>query len=76
MIDWFGFVIVAITTLVGSVFVVTMYSLGVRLNAVSDDPHAATPGVAKAGSFICFGFSILAVVIGIVLIVPPFSSSS
>ncbi|MGN5732411.1 hypothetical protein [Arthrobacter psychrochitiniphilus] len=72
MIDWFGFVIVAIVTLVGAVFVVTMYSLGVRLDAVSDDPEANSPGVAKFGSYVCFGFSILAVVAGIVLIVPPF----
>ncbi|MFQ4148929.1 hypothetical protein AAGW05_09560 [Arthrobacter sp. LAPM80] len=72
MIDWFGFVVVALVTLIGAGFVVTMYSLGVRLGAVSDDPDASSPGVAKFGSIVCYGFSILAVASGIVLIVPPF----
>lgn len=72
MIDWFGFVVVALTTLIGAGFVVTMYSLGVRLGAVSDDADANAPRAAKFGSVVCYGFSILAVAAGIVLIVPPF----
>lgn len=71
-IDWMSFVIVAVVTLVGAGFVVTMYSLGVRLSAVSEDTLTQSPGAAKFGSYVCFGFSILAVVVGIVLIVPPF----
>ncbi len=72
MIDWLGFLIVAVTTLVGAGFVVTMYSLGVRLGAVSDDDDARSPRAAKFGSYVCFGFSILTVAAGIVLIVPSF----
>ncbi|WP_104091602.1 hypothetical protein [Arthrobacter sp. GMC3] len=73
MIDWIGFVIVALTTLVGAGFVVVMYSLGVRLTAVSGDDDSRVSQAAKWGSYICFGFCILAVALGIVLIVPHFS---
>ncbi|GAA5230220.1 hypothetical protein GCM10025779_10330 [Arthrobacter cryoconiti] len=72
VIDWMGFVVVAVVTMVGAGFVVVMYSLGVRLGAVSDDVDASSPRLAKTGSYVCFAFSILAVVIGVVLIVPPF----
>jgi len=73
MIDWFGFVIVALTTLVGAGFVVVMYSLGVRFTAVSGDGNSFAARAAKWGSYVCFGFCILIVVLGIVLIVPHFS---
>lgn len=75
MIDWFGFVIVAITTLVGAGFVVAMYSLGVRFTAVSGDSDARGAQAAKWGSYVCFGLCILAVVLAIVLIVPAFSDA-
>ena len=75
MIDWFGFVTVAITTLVGAGFVVGMYSLGVRFTAVSADEAGRGAQLAKWGSYVCFGFCILAVVLGIVLIVPAFSNA-
>ena len=42
MIDWFGFVIVGLTTLIGAGFVVGMYSLGVRFTAFSGDDGAAS----------------------------------
>lgn len=76
MIDWLGFVTVAIVTLVGAGFVVTMYSLGVRLDAVSDDADARSPQAAKYGSVVCFGFCVLAVVAGIILIVPVLSETA
>lgn len=72
VIDWMGFVLVAVVTLVGASFVVTMYSLGIRLGAVSADPLAPSNGVARFGSYVCYAFSVLAVLVGIVLIVPPF----
>jgi len=73
VIDWMGFVVVAVVTLVGAGFVVVMYSLGVRLTAVSgDDDGTRASLAAKWGAYVSFGFSVLAVVIGIVLIVPPF----
>lgn len=70
MIDWFGFVTVAITTLVSAGFVVTMYSLGVRFTAVSADESVPSNQLAKWGAYVCFGFCVLTVVLGIVLIVP------
>lgn len=73
MIDWFGFVIVALTTLLGAGFVVTMYSLGVRFTAISGDNNGRSNRGAKWGSYICFGFCILVVLSGIVLIVPHLS---
>lgn len=76
MIDWFGFVTVAIVTLVGAGFVVTMYSLGVRLDAVSDDAETRSPRAAKVGSVVCFGFCVLAVAAGIILIVPVLSETA
>ncbi len=70
MINWMAFVTVAITTFVGAGFVVTMYSLGVRFTAVSGDDDGRVNHVAKWGSYICFGFCILVVIAGIILIVP------
>lgn len=72
VIDWMGFVVVAVVTLIGAGFVVIMYSLGIRLGAVSEDPLTQSAGVARIGSYICYTFSVLAVLAGIVLIVPPF----
>jgi hypothetical protein len=72
MIDWLGFVTVAIVTLVGAGFVVVMYSLGVRLTAVSGDDQTKANTAAKVGSYVCFGFCALAVITAIVLIVPAF----
>lgn len=76
MIDWFGFITVALTTLIGAGFVVTMYSLGVRFTAVSGDDDGRVNHAAKWGSYICFGFCVLAVVSGIVLIVPALSNAA
>lgn len=75
MIDWFGFVTVGLTTLVGAGFVVTMYALGVRFTAVSGD-DGRNNVAAKWGSYICFGFCVLAVLAGIVLIVPALSKTA
>ncbi len=73
MIDWFGFVIVGLTTLIGAGFVVGMYSLGVRFTAFSGDDGGRVNQAAKWASYICFGFCALAVAMGIVLIVPALS---
>ncbi|WP_245933655.1 hypothetical protein [Arthrobacter livingstonensis] len=72
VIDWRGFIVVAVVTLVGAGFVVVMYSLGVRLTAVSGDDTARINTAAKWGSWVCFGFCGLAVASGIILIVPLF----
>ena len=76
MIDWFGFVTVGLTTLIGAGFVVTMYSLGVRFTAVSADDNVRVNHAAKWGSYICFGFCVLAVAAGIILIVPVLSRTA
>lgn len=76
MIDWFGFLTVALTTLVGAGFVVTMYSLGVRFTAVSGDDDGRVNHAARWGAYVCFGFCILAVAAGIVLIVPVLNSTA
>ncbi|MDJ0315654.1 MULTISPECIES: hypothetical protein [Arthrobacter] len=76
MIDWFGFVIVGLTTLLGAGFVVAMYSLGVRFTAVSGDDHGRVNHAAKWGAYVCFGFCLLAVTAGIILIVPAFSAGA
>ncbi|WP_449372881.1 hypothetical protein [Arthrobacter psychrolactophilus] len=76
MIDWMSFVAVALTTLLGAGFVVTMYSLGVRFTAVSGDDDGRVNHAARWGSYICFGFCVLAVVIAIILIVPFLSDSA
>ncbi|NVM94928.1 hypothetical protein G6034_08385 [Arthrobacter sp. AETb3-4] len=70
--DWKGFIVVAVVTLVGAGFVVLMYSLGVRLTAISSDHAARAHTTAKWGAWTCFGLCGLAVAIGIILIVPLF----
>ncbi|WP_287933347.1 hypothetical protein [Arthrobacter sp.] len=72
VIDWMGFIVVAVVTLVGAGFVVLMYSLGVRLTAISSDNAASPNTAAKWGSWVCFLFCGLAVAAGIILIVPVF----
>lgn len=76
MIDWFGFLTVGLTTLIGAGFVVAMYSLGVRFTAVSGDDHGRVNHAAKWGAYVCFGFCVLAVGAGIILIVPALSSAA
>ncbi|AIY00376.1 hypothetical protein ART_0777 [Arthrobacter sp. PAMC 25486] len=76
MIDWFGFLTVALTTLIGAGFVVTMYSLGVRFTAVSGDDTGRSNLAAKWGAYVCFGFCVLAVASGIILIVPALSKAA
>ncbi len=71
-IDWMGFIVVAVVTLIGAGFVVVMYSLGVRLTAVSADDSGRINTAAKYGSWLCFGLCGLAVAVGIILIVPIF----
>ncbi len=70
MIHWFGFVTGALTPWLGAGFVVVMYSLGVRLTAVSGDDAQNVNQLAKWGAYVCFGFCVLAVLFGIILIVP------
>ncbi|CEA08024.1 hypothetical protein BN1051_01359 [Arthrobacter saudimassiliensis] len=74
-IDWLSFLIVAVATLLASLTVVGLFSLGVRLSAVATDPEdPATPqrtlALARAGSYACFAVSGAAVLAGIYLIVP------
>jgi len=93
MIDWMAFVIVFVTALGSAVFVVALYSLGIRFLAVpapaprradgtlepsgpsrddeDDDVDAAgRPRWATVAANLCFGLSIVLVLLGIFLIVP------
>lgn len=76
MINWLAFVNVAVVTLFGAGFVVTMYSLGVRFTAVSGDDSGGRHTAAKIGAYVCFGFCVLAVLAGIILIVPVLSETA
>ncbi|WP_427017691.1 hypothetical protein ACQCSX_03490 [Pseudarthrobacter sp. P1] len=72
MINWAAFATVAIATLVGAVVVVGMYSLGVRLWAVSADAGTSAHRTARSGAVACFAVCAAAVLYGIYLIVPFF----
>ncbi|MBW4094432.1 MAG: hypothetical protein HIU81_03020 [Acidobacteria bacterium] len=72
MIDWLAFLAVAVATLVGAVVVVGLYSLGVRLYAVSIDGNVPATRAAKFSAYACFAACALTVLYGIYLIIPAF----
>ncbi|MBL3687782.1 hypothetical protein D3248_12575 [Leucobacter zeae] len=92
-IDWMAFVIVFLTALGSAVFVVALYSLGIRFLAIpapsvrrddgtfepdgpsrddedDDVDDIGRPRWATVAANICFGLSVLVVLVGIFLIVP------
>lgn len=92
-VEWVAFLIVFASALVASVFVVALYSLGIRFLATPAPPvrgtdgnlepigpsrddedddveHAGRPRWATIAANICFGLSIISVLVGIYLIVP------
>lgn len=76
MIDWGAFVVVALTSLVSTAVVVSLYSFGLRFRGLTH-PDARTgepvrPAYASVLSIICFALSACAVLYGIYLIVPFF----
>ncbi|WP_125612307.1 hypothetical protein [Specibacter cremeus] len=72
MIDWLAFLTVLIVTLIGAGFVVLMYSLGVRLTAVSADPDVSVTRAAKWAAYACFIICAASVLFGIWLLIPHF----
>lgn len=93
MIDWLAFLTVFVASLVSAVFVVVMYSLGIRFLAVPAAPSQGADGEvqpvgpdrddedddidddgrpmwATIAANVCFGVSVIAVLVGIYLIVP------
>ncbi|MGG5173033.1 hypothetical protein ACQR35_12805 [Pseudarthrobacter sp. J1738] len=73
---WLELVMVAGATLVSAMTVVVLYSLGVRLTAISTGSGTVPAGrqrLAKFFSIVCFAVCGLAVLFGIYLIVPYFS---
>lgn len=90
MIDWGAFLIVFVAALFSAVFVVALYSLGIRFLATparqqegslasagpsrddedDDVDDLGRPRWATVAAYICFGLSIVAVLVGIYLIVP------
>ena len=82
-IDWGAFAIVAVTSLVATAVIVSLYSLGVRLLSVGRNTTAAAeevdteggvdrPLIATVGAVTCFVLCAAAVLFGIYLIVPFF----
>lgn len=82
-VDWGAIALVAATTLVAAVVIVTLYSLGLRLLAVgspndladgSGSAAAASPRplIATVGAVVCIGIGVLAVLYGVYLVVPLF----
>ena len=92
-IDWTAFLIVFAAALSSAVFVVALYSLGLRFLATPQPPvrradgtfepngpsrddedddvdDAGRPRWATIAAYVCFGLSVLAVLIGIFLIIP------
>ncbi|MCZ2402173.1 hypothetical protein IV498_02995 [Paenarthrobacter sp. Z7-10] len=72
MINWGAFLAVAIATIISAVLVVGLYSVGVRLYAVSVDEHVPSTRIARVGAYVCFALCAAAVLYGIYLIVPAF----
>lgn len=93
MIDWIAFLIVFVAALGSAVFVVSLYSLGIRFLASpaapvrredgSFEPNGPSrddedddvddigrPRWATVSANICFGLSVVAVLVGIFLIIP------
>ena len=92
-IDWLSFVIVFVASLGAAVFVVALYSLGIRFLATpapavrradgtfepngpsrddedDDVDDIGRPAWATVAANICFGLSVVAVLVGIFLIIP------
>ncbi|MFD5601000.1 hypothetical protein ACFWHR_13205 [Leucobacter sp. NPDC058333] len=93
MIDWMAFLIVFGSALFSAIFVVALYSLGLRFLATpsprvrradgsleplgpsrddedDDVDNVGRPRWATVSAYICFGLSVLAVLVGIFLIIP------
>lgn len=70
---WLELLTVGGATLVSAVTVVVLYSLGVRLTAMSGDQSAAAPGWLRSLAYACFALCGLAVLFGLYLIIPYFS---
>ena len=95
MIDWVAFLIVFVASLFSAMFVVALYSLGIRFLATparqpdgslaaigpsrddedDDVDDLDRPRWATAAAYICFGLSVVVVLVGIYLIVPAFHLS-
>jgi hypothetical protein len=56
------------------VTVVVLYSLGVRLTAIAGDRQVVAPVWVRYLSYACFGLCGVAVLFGLYLIIPYFSS--
>jgi hypothetical protein len=70
---WLELVQVAGATLVAAVTVVVLYSLGVRLTAISGDVSERKPVWVRPLAVACFALCGLAVLFGLYLIIPYFS---
>lgn len=83
-VDWGSIALVTITTLVATVAIVSVYSLGLRLLAVGSPDDGSDPAsgssvaassrsmVATIGAILCIGVGVAAVLYGIYLVIPLF----
>jgi hypothetical protein len=81
-VDWSSIAVVCIVTLVATVAVVTIFSIGLRLLSIGsadDGGDVATAGAissrpigATLGGYLCVGVGAAAVLYGIYLVVPLF----
>lgn len=74
IVEFMPFLMVFVATVFSTLFVVLMFSTGVRLQSLHD--AATEEGLSKAkrlkaGYFACYAVSGLIVLLGIALIVPP-----
>jgi hypothetical protein len=73
-VDWGSFVLVFVTAMAASVFVVATYAFGLRLLGTGDSA-AERPPAATAVAYLCFAVGVAAVLYGIYLIIPFFHGS-
>lgn len=73
-IKWNLFVLVAVSALVGTVVIAVSYAVGLRLLEVArgggDAIVSAPRPAAMAGAVVCFAIGIVAVLFGLVLVIP------
>lgn len=78
-IKWDLFVLVAVSSLAVTVLIAVAYAVGLRLleaaHGVADAHISAPRPAAMAGAVVCFGIGVVAVLFGLVLVIPPLHSA-
>ena len=78
-IKWNLFLLVAVSALIVTVLIAVSYAFGLRLLEAAHggaDAHISGPRPAiMAGAVVCFGIGVLAVLFGLILVIPPLHSA-